>query len=159
VPSYATDACSKGNLYGSACSCWGITDVVSTALTPTMIVTVTAMEIGPGPAPQYDCTNPSIGNSLKYIDDDSCGSEGRCTCSYNLKDEAVCLEDVDCETDTTCDSDDDCDEDDEICWIYSSCDKNLCAKLSEVCHKTGSTRLMLQGGQEAQPLRVKPCGN
>ncbi|KAL3959620.1 hypothetical protein ACCO45_004737 [Purpureocillium lilacinum] len=40
VPAYAT-ACADGSKYSSACSCWGITAVVTTAPTPTKTTTVT----------------------------------------------------------------------------------------------------------------------
>ncbi|CAK7203265.1 hypothetical protein SEUCBS139899_005996 [Sporothrix eucalyptigena] len=40
LPIYATQ-CSSGAAYASACSCWGVTGTVSTAPTPTIIVTST----------------------------------------------------------------------------------------------------------------------
>ena len=43
VPTYAS-ACQNADRYASACSCWGITDAVTTAPQPTQTVTSTVTE-------------------------------------------------------------------------------------------------------------------
>jgi len=156
-PSYASAACSNnGDLYASACSCWGITADTITASTPTTIVTVTATYVTTTPSSPYNCINPGKCGSLKYINDSLCGSKGRCTCSYDLRGNPVCVEEVDCASKNTCNTDADC-VGGEICWDKDNtcCRDNLCTKLSTVCANTASTRLMFQGGKEVRLPRVR----
>jgi hypothetical protein len=149
VPTYAT-GCDGCKAYAEACSCWGITSTVITASTPTMTVPVTVTEYSPCGAPLPPvCDDPGVCNSLNYIEDDRCGDEGKCTCSYDSSGNAVCVEDVDCDDADTCDDDDDCEGDLAICWPYSCCKKGVCTNLSTVCTDTYSARLGFHRDQKA----------
>lgn len=151
VPAYAT-GCADCKAYAKACSCWHITSTVITASTPTTIVTVNVTEYSPcgttTPNP-YDCIDPGVCGSLDYIEDDRCGDEGLCACSYELSGSAVCVEDVDCDDADICGNDDDCEGDNPICWRYSCCDTPVCTNRSKVCADPYSERLGFHGGQKA----------
>jgi len=151
VPDYAT-GCADCKAYAKACSCWRITSTVTTVPTPTTTVILTVTEYSPcgttiSPDP-FGCSDPGVCGSLNYIEDDRCGDEGQCACSYDLSGSAVCVEDVDCDAADTCDDDVDC-EGDLICWRYSCCDTRVCTNLSKVCADTDSARLGFHGGQKA----------
>jgi hypothetical protein len=149
VPDYAT-GCAGCEAYAKACSCWNITSTVTTAPTPTTTIILTVTEYTPcGTAIPPDCTDPGVCGSLNYIEDDRCGDEGQCACSYDLSGSAVCVEDVDCDAADTCDDDDDDCEGDLICWRYSCCDTSVCTNRSIVCADTDSARLGFHGGQKA----------
>lgn len=150
VPDYAT-GCAGCKAYAHACSCWGITSTVINAPTPTRTVMVTVTEYSPcgatTPSKPYDCEDPKVCGSLDFIEDDQCGDEGQCACTYDLSGRAVCVEDVDCDAADTCDDDVDCDGN-QICWRYSCCETNVCTNPSEVCGDTDSARLGFHGGQK-----------
>jgi hypothetical protein len=151
VPDYAT-GCADCKAYAKACSCWHITSTVTTAATPTTTVILNVTEYSPCgttiPLDPFRCTKPGVCGSLNYIEDDRCGDEGLCACSYNLSGSAVCVEDVDCDAADTCGDDFDC-EGDLICWRYSCCDTRVCTNLSEVCADPDLARLGFHGGQKA----------
>lgn len=152
IPSYAS-ACSGAERYKSACSCWGITESVTTAPTPvvTIISTVTVTP--------HECNNPgpSCGHYVA-ISDPSCGPLGDCICVTDTDGRAVCVQDISCSGAVPCNQDADC-PGTEVCWAAGCCTgSGLCAPTADICPFT-PTKMLKMLRKEKREANKRDCTN
>jgi len=156
VPTYAS-ACSGAVRYKSACSCWGITESVTTAPTPVVTV-ISTVTVTP-----HQCNNPGPScGTYQPIVSSACGPLGVCLCVTDTDGRAVCVEDISCSGAVGCTSDANC-PGTQVCWAAGCCTgAGLCAPTADICPFAPARMLRMlrrEAGNGGTKKRADVCTN